>query len=385
MTDDRARANETYGELTAHLHDAAYAFERSMQRLETLLEGDAWTKVREGFTDINAFLRTLKLDQFKSSVEKRQRLAERIRQLQPQASTRAIAAALGVDHHTIAKHLGGENSPPRGPNAHQSEDRSGEESPARLTGAEAAKRIIRFEEAPSRRAANREERLKRIVNANPPWPAGRRWPVIYADPPWRWETWSRETGLDRCPEAHYDTMMVEEIMALDVPSIAADDCVLFLWATSPLLLRAGRDVMESAWGFTYKTSIYWPKNKAGTGYWVRGKHELLLIGTRGAIPAPLPGQQGELIIEAPDLVELIERGDSMAIEAPVGAHSEKPAAFAELIERWFPDPVPKIELFARGAPRAGWTPWGNQVEAGDAGRGELGRPPGPPNHRTGQQ
>jgi N6-adenosine-specific RNA methylase IME4 len=50
------------------------------------------------------------------------------------------------------------------------------------------------------------------------------------------------------------------------------------------------------------------------------------------------------------------------IEAPRGRHSEKPVAFAEVIERLYPN-VPKLEMFAR-APRAGWDVWGNEVGTG---------------------
>lgn len=49
--------------------------------------------------------------------------------------------------------------------------------------------------------------------------------VIYADPPWRFEPYSRETGMDRAADNHYPTMDVEAIAAMDVP--AADDCALF--------------------------------------------------------------------------------------------------------------------------------------------------------------
>jgi N6-adenosine-specific RNA methylase IME4 len=44
------------------------------------------------------------------------------------------------------------------------------------------------------------------------------------------------------------------------------------------------------------------------------------------------------------------------IEAPRGAHSEKPAIFYELIEHYFPN-LPKIELNARKR-RKGWDSWG---------------------------
>ena len=87
----------------------------------------------------------------------------------------------------------------------------------------------------------------------------------------------------------------------------------------------------AAWGFAYKSNLVWVKDRFGTGYWSRNKHEMLLIGTRGHVPAPAPGTQWP-----------------SAIEAPVGRHSEKPAVFYEIVERYFPA-LPKIELHARGA------------------------------------
>jgi N6-adenosine-specific RNA methylase IME4 len=126
---------------------------------------------------------------------------------------------------------------------------------------------------------------------------------------------------------------------LDVKKkIAAPDSVLFLWATVPMI----RDAIEvmMAWGFAYKSQIAWVKDRVGTGYWTRNKHELLLIGTRGGnIPAPN---------DPPYSV----------IEAPVGKHSEKPEVFYEVIERMFPN-LPKIELYHRGlAERKDWDTWG---------------------------
>lgn len=166
--------------------------------------------------------------------------------------------------------------------------------------------------------------------------------VILADPPWRFEPYSRETGMDRAADNHYPTSGTDEICALRAP--AARDAVLFLWATAPMLPDALR-VMD-AWGFAYKSHIVWAKDRLGTGYWARNRHELLLIGTRGAIPAPSPGTQ------PPSL-----------IEAPVGRHSAKPEEFHELIERLFPT-IPKIEMFARSA-RPGWDLWGAEAPASE--------------------
>ena len=167
-----------------------------------------------------------------------------------------------------------------------------------------------------------------------------RFGVIYADPPWRFEPYSRVTGMDRTAENHYPTMSVDALAALPLP--AADDCVLFLWVTMAMLAPAMR--LIEVWGFTHKSGHGWAKPRPGTGYWVRDNLELLLIATRGQPVAPAPGEQLPALIEAPQ-----------------GPHSEKPAAFAEMIERLYPA-TPKLEMFARGAPRPGWDVWGNETQ-----------------------
>ena len=170
----------------------------------------------------------------------------------------------------------------------------------------------------------------------------KRYGVIYADPEWKFEPYSRETGMDRAADNHYPTSELADIKARDVAAIAADDCVLFLWATAPMLPQA-LEVM-AAWGFTYKSHTIWRKADddglmLGTGYWFRNGHELLLVGTRGKAVAPAMGEQFPSVIDHPAL-----------------RHSEKPGRFAELIEAYFPN-LPKIELNAR-ATRPGWDAWG---------------------------
>jgi len=164
--------------------------------------------------------------------------------------------------------------------------------------------------------------------------------VILADPPWRWEPYSRDTGMDRAADNHYPTMTLDAIKNLSVP--AAADCILFLWATIPMLPQA-LEVM-AAWGFAYKSHFAWAKDKIGPGYWVREQHELLLIGTRGTVPAPAPGEQYASLQQAPRR-----------------AHSAKPFVFHEIIDHHFPT-VPKLEMFARGEPVTGWDQWGNEVK-----------------------
>ncbi|MGH8534079.1 MAG: MT-A70 family methyltransferase, partial [Gammaproteobacteria bacterium] len=71
-------------------------------------------------------------------------------------------------------------------------------------------------------------------------------PLIYADPPWRYEHVKTES---QAIENQYPTMSLDEIKAKTVP--AAEDCVLFLWTTSPKLAES-MDVIR-AWGFDYRT------------------------------------------------------------------------------------------------------------------------------------
>lgn len=193
--------------------------------------------------------------------------------------------------------------------------------------------------AEAQRRLRREARLAKCLDAargNAPLSAiGRLYPVIYADPPWRYEQ-SMDT---RAVENHYPTMTLDAICALPVASIATDDAVLFLWATSPKLAEAMRVV--EAWGFAYRTKATWVKDSIGMGFWFRQRDETLLVAVRGDMPTP-------------------EKPHDSVIEAPRGKHSKKPAIFYEVIESYYPT-LPKIELFARGTPRPGWAAWGNEV------------------------
>lgn len=181
--------------------------------------------------------------------------------------------------------------------------------------------------------AEREAELAAQQRALP----NRKYGVILADPEWEFEVWSEDTGNNRAAANHYPTSSTDKIAARPVIEIAADDCVLFLWATAPKLPDAMR--VLDAWGFRYVTHAIWVKNQIGTGYWFRNKHEILLIGKRGNPPKPANGTQFE-----------------SAILSPRQEHSRKPDWQYEIIERYFPN-LPKIELNARRA-RDGWDAWG---------------------------
>jgi N6-adenosine-specific RNA methylase IME4 len=188
-----------------------------------------------------------------------------------------------------------------------------------------------------RRELTRGGRLDALVTAALEAPT-LRYPVLLADPPWRYEHVISES---RAIENQYDTAELDDLGKIPVGDWATDDAVMFCWATSPKLAEA-IDLLEQQWAFTYRTCLVWVKDGIGMGYWVRQQHELLLIATRGDMVAPAPANR-----------------PSSVIEAPRAEHSEKPAAAHELIERMFPT-LPKLELFAR-RPRDGWDVWGNEV------------------------
>jgi N6-adenosine-specific RNA methylase IME4 len=161
-------------------------------------------------------------------------------------------------------------------------------------------------------------------------------------PEWRFEPYSRDTGMDRAADNYYPTSTTESSPRAMCPA-SRPMIALFLWATVPMLEDA-MDVLK-AWGFKYKSHAVWDKVHIGTGYWFRNRHELLLVGTKGEIPAPAMGDQFASVMT-------IARKE----------HSAKPEQFLELIEQYFPN-IPKIELNRRGPARAGWDAWGNEAEA----------------------
>jgi len=157
--------------------------------------------------------------------------------------------------------------------------------------------------------------------------------IIMADPPWAYDF-----GIRGATDSHYSEMSTDQICDLKIP--AAENCILFLWATAPKLQDALR-VMES-WGFIYKTHLIWVKDKIGTGYYFRAKHELLLLGKKGDVPSPMDSDRPESVLFAPRL-----------------DHSHKPHEMYGIIERMFPNRK-YLELFARQK-QTGWISWGNEI------------------------
>jgi len=190
-----------------------------------------------------------------------------------------------------------------------------------------AKRIVFDQQEDDRREAEREPEEVPVVPTLPN--------LVLADPPWRYDF--AETD-NRQIENQYPSATVDEI--IDHKPETQPDCVLLLWATVAKL-REAFEVLDG-WGFEYKTHAVWDKEKIGMGYWFRGQHELLIVGTKGKMSPP----------------EQADRVSSVFREAR-GAHSAKPECIYQWVERAFKEHT-KLEMYCR-APRAGWLVFGNEA------------------------
>ena len=181
--------------------------------------------------------------------------------------------------------------------------------------------------------------------------SGYRAGVICPDPPWPFETYSVQ-GRQRSPDRNYSTLTLDEIKALPVAPLAADDCALLLWSVWPD--HPGVIDIITAWGFEYKTAAFvWIKTTKdakvitldgdglhwGMGFATRSNTEPCLLATRGH-PLRLAADVHQVII------------------APVGEHSEKPDEAYRRMERLYSGP--RVELFARKE-RDGWLTWGDAI------------------------
>ncbi|MDX1538858.1 MT-A70 family methyltransferase [Arsukibacterium sp.] len=176
----------------------------------------------------------------------------------------------------------------------------------------------------------------------------KKYNIIYADPPWQFNSVKSGGSMKSGAAAHYSVMSPDQLKALDVPALCEKDCVLVMWYVSSQPQEA-LDLVK-AWGFTLKNmnAFIWRKLSTnliphfGMGYWTRAGAECALIAVRGK-----PKAECRSIRQVRDEV--------------VGAHSAKPAIFRDDIVKLCGD-VPRLEMFARvSAP--GWDVFGDEVES----------------------
>ena len=190
--------------------------------------------------------------------------------------------------------------------------------------------------------------VEAIQAGPPPLPGNGPYRVIVADPPWSYEKRSEDPSHRPMP---YPSMSLESIRALDVASLAHDDCILWLWTTNAHI-RDAFTVLD-AWGFEHKTILTWGKDHHrktgyGLGDWLRGQTEHCLMATRGKPTVTLTNQTTLLL-------------------APAGRHSEKPVEFYDFVESLCPAPR-YAYLFSRYRHNDRWDCHGDEAPGGEMRR-----------------
>lgn len=178
----------------------------------------------------------------------------------------------------------------------------------------------------------------------------KKYNILYCDPPWSYD----DKGCKGTTCNHYPTMKLDDICNLPINTknggIVADNCVLFIWTTYPMLKEALKVI--DAWGFKYRTlGFQWiklnPNEKGyffGLGHWTRGNTEPCLLAIKGK-PKRISASVSQLVI------------------SPRGKHSEKPDEVRDRIVELMGD-LPRIELFARKKVE-GWDAIGFDVDGLD--------------------
>jgi N6-adenosine-specific RNA methylase IME4 len=173
-----------------------------------------------------------------------------------------------------------------------------------------------------------------IAAEPPPLPEG-PFRVIVIDPPWHYD--KRAEDASHRAALPYPSMTLEEIAALPIAGMAAEDCILWLWTTNAHLFDCPQ--LLGAWGFQHKTILTWVKDRMGCGDWLRGQTEHCIFAVRGNPTVTISNQ-------------------TTVIHGAVREHSRKPEEFYQLVESLCPGA--KVELFQR-TPRPGWVGHGNET------------------------
>jgi N6-adenosine-specific RNA methylase IME4 len=204
------------------------------------------------------------------------------------------------------------------------------------------KNIAHRKRLESRRSASQHATL-------PPLP-GKRYDIAYVDPPWHYYG---SPIKDAAAAKHYPLMTLDELAQIDVRRLLNKRAAMFLWATCPRLNYA-IDLLRE-WKLHYRGVAY---------VWVKVGKSGRIINGQG-VPPTFTKPTTELLLAATTMptgrpFPLLDLAQAQVVLAPRGAHSEKPAAFREAIERLCGD-RPRIELFARTR-TPNWDAWGAELD-----------------------
>jgi N6-adenosine-specific RNA methylase IME4 len=178
----------------------------------------------------------------------------------------------------------------------------------------------------------------------------------YCDAPWRFEVRSRDTGLGRSPDQHYNTLTTADLCEMPIGEMFAPNALLAMWIYDPMLPDVFK--VAEAWGFPkFVTVLFrWIKSTDGQ-YRLFDDGERLNFGlgyhTRGG------GCEECWLFQRGKGLPVFRHDIRKEFFAPVREHSRKPDEVAKWLEELYGD-VPRIELFARTR-RPEWHSHGNET------------------------
>ena len=173
-----------------------------------------------------------------------------------------------------------------------------------------------------------------------------RFNVVVADMPWPFDQKKTGGSFKSGSVQYYPTMAYEEIERIPMQRILQKNAVLFAWVPVALSYEIARSNIFEAWDLKFKTKLFWEKEgKLGLGFWYRNQIEECWIFKRGSVK-PFRSSEKNIIHVKPR------------------KHSQKPDEMFDLIEKEVDKAgiYERLELFARGKPRAGWAAMGNEVD-----------------------
>lgn len=214
--------------------------------------------------------------------------------------------------------------------------------------------------------------------------------VIYLDPAWKY----RNIASNGAACEQYDVVVAAELATLPIKQLAARDCVMFCWATYPLLPDFLATIAR--WGFRYSTIAFqWVKYYGrtlkpaelrraareleaiadaieaglitgheeglrttpclGLGNWTRANTEPCFVAVRG--------RPKRVNLGISQLVETFEDFDEEVIRAPRNRHSAKPLQVRRRIVELCGASKRRLEMFAR-VRGDGFDAWGDDPALG---------------------
>lgn len=198
-------------------------------------------------------------------------------------------------------------------------------------------------------------------------PAGRKFPIVYADP-----AWSRKAGIgNRAYENQYPTMSWDEIIGMPVSDRVLKDAWLFLWIPRAHLLALHPTEIETPLG---RTKVKYPLAAGVAQGWGFDAYSTCFVWTKTGEDNPDDHGLGLIAWDQDELLLLFKRGKGLPKpetsakfgsnhREPVGAHSAKPAFYRDMINA-MTGGVPVLELFAREDDEhplpANFYTWGNE-------------------------